>query len=166
MPRTTVRYAVPAATKVSGLLKDRITPTTRPGDAMVAFVTDPVMIDGSIAIPLGARLDGVVEKITKTRSQALTWVRFHSLVIDGNSLRITTDPVLTRTSIESDFEILGDVAGTLTQAGVGAAMGAASRNPAAINAGIAAGALRGASGAQSGDTEITVVLSQPVEVIR
>jgi hypothetical protein len=124
------------------------------------------MINGSIAIPLGARLDGVVEKITKTESRAVTWVRFNSLVIDDKPLHIETDRVLTSTNIATDFEILGDVADTLTEAGVGAAMGAASRNPASINVGVAVGALRGAASVQSGNTEIMVVLSQPVEVIR
>ncbi len=166
MPKTSVRHVVPAATQVPAVLKHLVTSTTQPGDAMLAFVTDPVMINGSIAIPLGARLDGVVEKINKTDSQAVTWVRFNSLVIDDKPLPIETDLVLTSTNIATDFEILGDVADTLTEAGVGAAMGAASRNPASINAGVAVGALRGAASVQSGDTPITVVLSQPVEVIR
>jgi hypothetical protein len=166
MPTTSVRHVVPAATQVPAVLKHLVTSTTQPGDAMLAFVTDPVMINGSIVIPLGARMDGVVEKINKTDSQAVTWVRFNSLVIDDKPLPIETDLVLTSTNIATDFEILGDVADTLTEAGVGAAMGAASRNPASINAGVAVGALRGAASVQSGDTQITVVLSQPVEVIR
>jgi len=148
------------------MLKNLVTSTTQPGDTMPAFVTDPVMINGSIAIPPGARLDGVVEKITKANSHAETWVRFQSLVIDGQTLRVQTDPVKTSTPIASDFEVLGDVADTLTQAGVGAAMGAASRNPASVNAGVAVGALRGASGVQEVDTKITVVLAQAIEVIR
>jgi hypothetical protein len=166
MPRTSVRIVVPAGTQVPSMLKNLVTSTTQPGDTIPAFVTGPVMINGSIAIPLGARLDGVVEKITKTNAHAVTWVRFNWLVIDDEPLRIKTDPVMTRTTIATDFEILGDVADTLTEAGVGAAMGAASRNPASINAGVAVGALRGAASVQEGDTKITVVLAQPIEVIR
>jgi hypothetical protein len=166
MPKASVRHVVPAATQVPAVMKHLVTSTTQPGDAMLAFVTDPVMINGSIAIPSGTRLDGVVEKITKTESKAVTWVRFNSLVIDDKPLRIQTDRVLTSTTIATDFEILGDAANTLTEAGVGAAMGAASRNPASINAGVAVGALRGAASVQSGDAAIMVVLSQPVEVIR
>jgi hypothetical protein len=166
MPRTSVRVIVPAGTQIPGILKNLVTSTTQPGDTMPAFVTDPVMINGSIAIPLGARLDGVVEKITKANSHAETWVRFNLLVIDGKNLRVETDPVRTTTTVTTDFEVLGDVADTLTQAGVGAAMGAASKNPASVNAGVAVGALRGAAGVQEVDTKVTVVLAQPVEVIR
>src|SRR5262249_31235433 len=102
LPRTSLRYFVPAGTQVPSVLKHLFTSTTQQGDAMLAFVTDPVMINGSTAIPSGARLDGVVEKITKTKSRAETWVRFNSVVIDDKPLPIETDPVVTRTTISTD----------------------------------------------------------------
>ena len=166
MPRTSVHLVVPAGTQIQAVLKNLFSSATKPGDAMLAFVTDPLVVNGSTAIPAGSRLNGVVEQITNAKSQAVTWLRFKSVVIDETPLHIETDRVLTNGTVESDFEILGNAADTLTEAGIGAAMGAAGRNRAGINAGLSAGAMRGAAAVNTSNIKITVTLAEPLEIIR
>jgi hypothetical protein len=148
------------------VLKNLFSRATKRGDAMLAFVTNPVIVDGSVAIPAGTRLNGIVEEITKTASQAEVRLRFNSLVIDDKTLHVATDPVLANVTLESDFDILSNAADTLTEAGIGAAMGASGRSRGGINAGLTAGALRAASVVGEGNVNTTFVLSQPLELIR
>jgi transcriptional regulator len=166
MPRTAVRVSVPAGTQIEAVLKNLFSTSTKPGDAMLAFVEEPVVIHGSTAIPAGARLDGIVEQITKIGSEGVVRLRFNSLATGRNSFHIKTDPVLTNAPIESDFSILSNAAGALTGAGIGVAMGAAGRSEGTISAGLAAGAMRGAAAVDEGNIKITVVLAQPISLIR
>ncbi len=167
IPRTSVRLVVPAGTQVHAVLKNLFSSGTKRGDAMLAFVTEPIVVDGSIAVPVGTRLNGIVEQITKKEPRrAQARMRFDSIVIDEKTLRIATDPLLANVTLESDFDILSNAADTLTEAGIGAAMGAAGRNRGGINAGMTAGALRAAAAVDDSNINITFVLSQPLDLIR
>src|SRR5207302_1130730 len=43
MPRTSVYLVVPAGTQIQAVLKNLFSSATKPGDAMLAFVTDPLV---------------------------------------------------------------------------------------------------------------------------
>lgn len=164
-PRTAARLVVPSGTRIRAVLKDGITESTEPGEHVVAFVSDAVMVHNRLAIPIGARLNGQVQQITKTDKDAIVWLRFISLVIDRRQFSIQAEPVVTNLPLETDIEILGNALDTVTEAGVGVAIGAAAQTEEAISAGLAAGALRGASGLDKHDVQITVVLTQPIELV-
>jgi hypothetical protein len=165
MPTTAVRVVVPAGTRIDASLKHFFS-TTKPGDQIWALVTDPVIVNGSTAIPAGARLDGVIDQIAKVEGRAVMLLHFDSLAIGETFLHIETEPVRTNAPIESDFEILGNALGTVASTGIGVAIGAAGGTESGVAAGVTAGAIRGAAAVNDSDTEITVVLAQPFEVIR
>ncbi len=55
---------VPAGTELSVRLVDKVaTETTKPSAAVHATVIAPVIVEGAIAIPAGAQLDGTVKQV-------------------------------------------------------------------------------------------------------
>src|SRR5689334_21990728 len=90
MPVTALPVVVPAGTQIQAVLKDSFTTSTKPGDSIRAFVTDPVMVNDTVAIPEGARLDGIIEAITAGKSQATAWLNFRSLLMGDKSMHIET----------------------------------------------------------------------------
>jgi hypothetical protein len=165
MPTTAVHVVVPAGTRIDASLKNPLSISTKAGDRMLAFVTDPVIVNGSTAIPAGARLDGVIDQIEKLEARAVTWLHFDSLVIGEKLLQIETEPVRTNVPIESDFEILSNALGTFASTGIGVAIGAVGGTEGGVAAGATAGAMRAAT-VNDSNIEIRVVLAQPFEVIR
>jgi hypothetical protein len=166
MPITAVHLVVPAGTQIRAVLKNVFSMSTKPGDRVLAFVSEPVMVDGSTAIPAGARLNGFVEQITKAKPQVETWLRFNSLVIGQKPFHIETEPVLINAAVESDFEILSNALDTVADAGIGVALGASRRTEAGITAGLTVGAMRGAAVMDNSNIKITVILAQPLDLIR
>jgi hypothetical protein len=165
MPTTTIRLVVPEGTPIRAVLKNLFTTSTRPGDSARAFVTEQVMVDGSVAIPTGSRLDGIVERITTTKALADVSLRFNSLLIGQTSWPITTELVETNAPIESDFEILSNALGTIASTGFGVAIGASGGTQGGVTAGMTAGAMRAAT-VDSGNIKITVILAEPLDLIR
>ena len=166
MPTTAIQLVVPEGTRIPAVLKNLFSMSTEPGDSVRAFVTEPVLVNGTTAIPSGSRLNGIVEEITKTEGQAIISLRFNTLVIGENSLPIETEPVVAKVTIESDFEILSNALGTVTASGIGVAIGASGRTQGGIAAGMTAGAMRGAASMDTSNIKITVILAQPLELIR
>jgi len=165
MPTARVHVAVPEGTRIPAVLKNVFSTSTKPGDGVRAFVTDPVMVDESIAIPATSRLDGIVEQITTTKGQADVSLRFNSLRIGQKSWPIKTQPVEAIATIESDFEILSNALGTVAATGIGVAIGASGRTEGGITAGLTAGAMRAAT-LDITDIKITVILAEPLDLIR
>jgi hypothetical protein len=166
MPTTAVHVIIPAGTRIDVSLKNLFSTSTKTDDRIWAFVTDPVIVNGSTAIPAGARLDGVIDQITKIEARAVTSLHFDSLVIGEKSLHIETEPLQINASVESDFEILGNALGTVASTGIGVAIGAAGGTESGVAAGATAGAIRGAAAVNDSNIEIILVLAQPIEVIR
>jgi hypothetical protein len=166
MPTAAIHLVVPAGTRIPAVLKNLFSMSTEPGDGVRAFVTDPVIVNGSTAIPEGSRLNGIVEQITKIEGQAIASLRFNSLVIGQKSLPIETEPVVTNAPIESDFEILSNALGTVTASGIGVAIGASGGTQGGIAAGMTAGAMRGAASMDTSNIKITVILARPLDLIR
>jgi hypothetical protein len=165
MPTTAVHVVVPAGTRIDASLKNLFSMSTKTGDRVLAFVKNPVIVNGSTAIPVGARLDGVIEQIAKLEGRAATWLHFDSLVIGEKFLHIETEPVRTNAQIESDFEILSNALGTVASTGIGVAIGAVEGTEGGVAAGATAGAMRAAT-VNDTNIEISVVLAQPFEIIR
>ena len=165
MPTTPVHVVVPKGTRIPAVLKNSFSSSTKPGDSVRAFVTDPVMVNETVAIPVGSRMDGTVEQITTTKAQAETSLRFSSVLIGEKSWPIETEPVKTNVTIESDFEILSNALGTVASTGIGVAIGASGRTEGGIAAGLTAGAMRAATAGNS-DIKITVILAEPLYLIR
>ena len=164
MPTTSIHVVVPQGTKILAAVKNNFSMSTQSGDSVRAFVTDPVMVNGSVAIPAGSRLDGKVEQIEKTKTQAEISLRFNSLSIGEKSWPIATEPVETTVTLESDFEILSNALGTVASAGIGVAIGAAGQTEDGVTAGMTAGAMRGA--ATVSEIKIVVTLAEPLDLIR
>ena len=164
-PRIAAQTLVPAGTEVRAILKDEITESTKPGDPVLGFVSDQVIVNNRLAIPSGARLNGVIEQISKDSKEATIRLYFTSLVIDHEEIRIHARPVRARAPIVTDISILGSAFDAVTEASVGAAVGAVTRSREAIAAGLAAGALRGGSGQDQNNIQITLVLTEPAERI-
>jgi len=165
MPITAVHVVVPEGTRIPAVLKNSFSSSTKAGDSVRAFVADPVMVNETVAIPIGSRMDGTVEQIMTTKVQAETTLRFSSVLIGDKSWPIETEPLKTNVTIESDFEILSNALGTVASTGIGVAIGAAGRTEGGIAAGLTAGAMRAASGGNN-DIKITVILAEPLHLIR
>jgi len=165
LPTTAIRLVVPEGTPIQAVLKNLFTTSTKRGDSVRAFVTEQVMVNGSVAIPAGSRLDGTVEMIATTKSMAQVSLRFNSLLIGQTPWPIKTEPVETNASIESDFEILSNALGTVASTGFGVAIGAAGGTQGGVAAGMTAGAMRAAT-VDPGNIKITVILAEPLDLIR
>jgi len=165
LPTSTIRLVVPEGTAIQAALKNLFTGSTKPGDGVRAFVTEQVMVNGSVAIPSGSRLDGIVEKISRTKGLAAVSLHFNSLLIGQTSWPIKTRFVETSAPIESDFEILSNALGTVASTGIGVAIGASGGTQGGVTAGMTAGAIRAAT-TDPGDIQITVILAEPLDLIR
>jgi len=164
-PRVAMPKLVPAGTEIRAILKNEITESTKPGDLVLGFVSDQVIVNGKVAIPPGTRVNGTIEQISKHDNEATIWLSLTSLVIEHQEIRIHTRPVLAKAPIVTDISILGSAFDAVTEGGIGAAFGATTRSQEAIAAGLAAGALRGASGLDQNNIQITLVLSEPVVLL-
>jgi hypothetical protein len=151
-PRTNPDTMLPAGTRIRAILKMAFTESTKPGDRVIAFVSEAVTVDGKTPIPAGTKLNGFIKEITPADRQALLRLNFASLDAD----------VMIDVPIQTDLEVLGTALDTMGEAGVGLSLGAASRSEEAAAAGLAAGALRGASVLDKNDREITVILTKPI----
>jgi len=147
--------------------------TARVEDRVEARVTRDVRVDGRVAIPAGAIVQGSVTEVDKggkVRERARLAVRFHTVVLaDGTRLNIRTDAIAREgqsPSGESTAKIGGAAAGgailgAILGGGKGAAIGGAIGAAGGTAATMAGG--RNAAVLPAGTT-LSVRIQQPVSV--
>jgi hypothetical protein len=164
---------VPAETVIAVVLDQAISSkTSRPGDRFTATVESPVEVEGKIAIPKGARAEGIVKEAKaagRFKGGALLGLALTSVTVNGKDYEIHTSAA--RTSSK------GKGKRTAAMVGGGAAGGAAIGAIAGGGKGAAIGALIGAAAGTGGagftgnrditlraETPLDFTLRQPVEI--
>src|SRR5947208_9531783 len=85
---------VPAETVIAVVLDQTISSkTSKPGDKFSATVESPVEVEGKVAIPKGARADGVVKEAKaagRFKGGALLVLKLTSVTVSGKDHKIQT----------------------------------------------------------------------------
>ena len=164
------------ADSVMGLrITDTIsTQTAQVEDNVEARITRDVRVDGTVAIPAGARARGsvtVVERGGRFKDRARIGIRFHTLILPDNSelpvstetlFRVGDAPGNQSATKVGGGAVLGALIGAIIGGGKGAAIGAAS----GAGAGTAAVMASDISEATfPAGTEVTARLLAPVSVV-
>ena len=146
---------VPERTVIDAVIKNGVAESAAVGDAITAFVTTPVSIKERTVIPSGAQLRGSLEELSVGRGTAKVTVNFTVLLIEDRNFTVQTRPVAAIIPVLSDTQIFAGVLKALTGAGLGAAIGAASGDPALLNSGLAEGTV----------SSLSEEISVPVKVV-
>lgn len=147
--------------------------TAKVEDRVNARLSRDVLVDGKVAVPSGARLEGVVTEVVrggKFKERARIVVSFQTLILaDGTKIALTTDPVF------RDGEPPANVNAKVGGSGVvGAILGAMIGGKKGAVLGGAAGAAGGAAVVAAGNraevtlvsgSSLTVRLKQPITVL-
>ncbi len=147
--------------------------TARIEDRVNARVSRDVLVDGKVAVPSGARLEGVVTEVTrggKFKERPRVGVTFQTLILaDGTKISLTTDPVFREGDAPSNVNakvggsgVVGAILGAMIGGKKGAVLGGA--------AGAAGGAAVVAAGNRAevqllSGSPLTVRLRQPITVL-
>ncbi len=147
--------------------------TAKVEDRVNARVSRDVLVDGKIAVPAGARLEGVVTEVVrggKFKERARVGVSFQTLILaDGTKIALSTDPVFR--DGEPPSNVKAKVGGS---SAVGAILGAMIGGKKGAVLGGAAGAAGGAAVVAAGNraevtfvsgSSLTVRLKQPITVL-
>jgi hypothetical protein len=147
--------------------------TARVEDRVNARVSRDVVVDGKVAVPAGARLEGVVTDVTrggKFKERPRIGVTFETLMLaDGTKIALSTDTIF------RDGDAPANVTSKVGGSGVvGAILGAMIGGKKGAVLGGAAGAAGGAAVVAAGDraevkliagSSLTVRLKQPITVL-
>ena len=155
---------VPADTVVAVVLDQSISSkTSKPGDKFTATVESPVEVEGKIAIPKGARAEGVVKDAKaagRFKGGAALALELTSVTVNGKDHEIQTS--------SAAMSSKGKGKRTATMVGGGAAGGAAIGAVAGGGKGAAIGALIGAAAGTggagfTGNRDITLTAETPLD---
>jgi hypothetical protein len=137
---------VPADTVIAVVLDQTISSkTSKPGDRFTATVESPVEIEGKVAIPKGARAEGVVNEAKaagRFKGGAVLSLTLRNVTVHGKDYEIQTSSATTSSK--------GKGKRTAVMVGGGAAGGAAIGAVAGGGKGAAIGALIGAAAGTGG----------------
>ncbi len=137
---------VPADTVIAVVLDQTISSkTSKPGDRFSATVESPVEVEGKIAIPKGARTEGIVKEAKaagRFKGGAALSLALTSVTVNGKDYEIQTSAAMTSSK--------GKGKRTAVMVGGGAAGGAAIGAIAGGGKGAAIGALIGAAAGTGG----------------
>jgi hypothetical protein len=137
---------VPADTVIAVVLDQTISSkTSKPGDRFSATVESPVEVEGKIAIPKGARTEGIVKEAKaagRFKGGAALSLALTSVTVNGKDYEIQTSAAMTSSK--------GKGKRTAVMVGGGAAGGAAIGAIAGGGKGAALGALIGAAAGTGG----------------
>jgi hypothetical protein len=153
---------LPAATAIEASIRNGIASSAVEGDSVTAFVSAPVIFDGRVVIPYGAKLEGDLGIMSVFEARAKANISFNVLSIGGRSYTIQTRPVVVFTPVQSDTDILSAALYTLIGAGLSTAITAASADARSIEDGLFMGA-KGSLLVKS-TVPITVTLIEDLEM--
>jgi hypothetical protein len=134
---------IPEGTGVIASLDTRLTTeTNRSGDSFSAVTTQPIVVDGRVAIPAGARIQGVLQDVRasgRVKGRAQMTLRYQGIVdAQGNSSSISALPLTLQAASSTHDDVEKIAAGGVLGAIVGGIAGG--KKGAAIGAGAGAGA--------------------------
>ena len=148
--------------------------TARVEDKVTARVSRDVSVDERVALPAGARLEGVVTEVErggKIRERARLGIRFHTLVL-GESTRIA---IRTEVIVREGESPTGEAASKVgASAVIGAILGGVIGGGKGAAIGTAAGAAGGTAAVMTGDRNdatlasgaaLTVRLAAPITIL-
>jgi hypothetical protein len=130
--------------------------TSKPGDRFSATVESPVEVEGKVAIPKGARAEGVVKEAKtagRFKGGALLVLKLTSVTVNGKDLEIQTSAAMTSSKGKGKRTAVMVGGGAAGGAGIGAIAGGG--KGAAIGALIGAAAGTGGAGF-TGNRDITL----------
>lgn len=155
-PRPAPTVTVPANTVINCRLSQDIdVDASAAGQMFKAVVDDPVMINGNIVIPRGAKasLQAVaVEQSGKMKGSDKISLKMHSFAFGGNVYEVTTGYVETKSQGEGK-KTAGKVGGG---AGLGALIGGLAGGGKGVAIGAAIGAAGGAAVAAGGEQHLKI----------
>jgi len=155
---------VPADTVIAVVLDQTISSkTSKPGDKFTATVESPIEVEGKVAIPKGARVEGVVNEAKaagRFKGGAALSLTLTSITINGKDHELQTSA--------ATMSSKGKGKRTATMVGGGAAGGAAIGAIAGGGKGAAIGALIGAAAGTggagfTGNRDITLAAETPLD---
>jgi hypothetical protein len=148
---------VPADTVIAVVLDETISSkTSKSGDKFTATVESPVEIDGKVAIPKGARAEGVVNEAKaagRFKGGAVLSLTLTSITVNGRDHEIQTSSAMTSSKGKGKRTAVMVGGGAAGGAGIGAIAGGG--KGAAIGALIGAAAGTGGAGL-TGNRDITL----------
>ena len=133
---------IPAGTSiVASLVTPLTTETAKAGDSFTATTQEAVLVDGKIAVPVGAQIHGVLRDVQasgRVKGRAAMTLAFQQLVAGGETHPIAAEPLV----LQAESEKKGDITKIALGTGAGAIIGGITggKKGAAIGAGIGAGA--------------------------
>ncbi|MGH9761152.1 MAG: hypothetical protein ACREAC_09940, partial [Blastocatellia bacterium] len=83
---------LPAGTRIPATLASQITTKSRPGDAVRAVTSFPVTVNTQVAIPAGAYLEGVIDKVNKRGPSVemhftrILYANGYTVTVDANNM--------------------------------------------------------------------------------
>jgi hypothetical protein len=148
---------VPADTVIAVVLDQTVSSkTSKPGDRFSATVESPVEVEGKVAIPKGARAEGVVNEAKaagRFKGGALLVLKLTSVTVHGKDHEIQTSAAVTSSKGKGKRTAVMVGGGAAGGAGIGAIAGGG--KGAAIGALIGAAAGTGGAGF-TGNRDITL----------
>ena len=167
------KVMVPAGTRLRSALTDAVSSDkSRPGDAFLGVLAEPVVIDGKTVVEKGTKVRGLVvdaKESGRVKGRASIQLTLTEIMGSGKSLNISTKAysAVAESTKKRDAAIIGG------GAGLGAAIGALAGGGkgALIGAGIGGGAGTGTVLATKGkeihyspETRLTFTLARSVEI--
>jgi hypothetical protein len=163
-PAAAQRVVLPAATVIEATITNGIPSSAEAGESVTATVSTPVLSAGKILIPSGAHLEGDLKDMTVFGTTVKAVVAFRVLTVGDRSFSIQTRPIMVAVPARSDTAILIAALRTIVGAGIGAGMGASSKDERLLQHAL----LEAASSSLSVEsaTRITVTLIHDLEIQR
>jgi hypothetical protein len=127
-----------------------------------AFISEPVVVDGSLVISPGDQLKGTLEQITILGATAIARVSFSMLVIGNRSVPLHSRPAMVIAPARSDMDIINAALGTLLASSISAAIGASSADGRIFERALLEGAR--ASSPAALQVPVSVILSSDLEI--
>jgi len=167
------KVVVPEGTRLRVSLTDTVSSDkSRPGDAFLGVLAEPIVIDGNTLVEKGTKVRGLVvdaKESGRVKGRASIQLTLTEIMRSGSTLNISTKPysAVAESTKKRDAAIIGG------GAGVGAAIGALAGGGkgALIGAGIGGGAGTGTVLATKGkeihyppETRLTFTLARSVEI--
>ena len=161
-PASTQRVMLPAATVIEATIQNGIASSGEAGDSVTALVSTPVLSNGKIVVPHGARLEGDLKSIKVFQTTVEAVITFRVLTVGDRSVSIQTRPIMLLAPAQSDTAILGAALKTIVGAGIGAGIGASSRDERLIENGLVEVAKAFLSAESA--VPVTVTLARDLEI--
>jgi hypothetical protein len=153
---------IPAGTAIPAVLQTGIPASVAKGDRLLAVTTEPVLVKGTVAIPVGAQLEGTVNELVSSGRETDIDVGFSELFTGSRSVPIRAKETRVSGHAQSPIKAVTGGLAALVQTSIGAAVGAATGDANLVKRGVLEAA--GTIGSPDSAIPITIVLSADVKI--